>query len=1202
MYFCPKLSLFVKGIFQDNPYFCTNIKMQVMSKQFGKTWWGSQWLNSLTHIDYDNRLPRGSAYARKGAVTQISIENNIIYAKVKGSRPKPYDVTIVVPPFFEKDINALIMAIAEKPVVISKLLNRELDPEILSIAERKGLKVFPRQWSDFKMVCNCPDWAVPCKHLAAVIYKVSAEIDNNPFLVFSLHNVDLVKELARVNIHISTENTSVALLSDLLKTEKDAGESLADKSKNKATAYNTISYSNLNPISDALIQLLTDAPVFYQNNGNFRDKYAVLLHKAERNALRILKGKASLDDYLPPASGQGFSIDRRSLISIMPDANGTAGVWIDGKKTKYTLPQIISGLGKIPLNILSGYQPCVESLCILLQMCVNLIANGAVIPQIVKLDNKSYRVRWLPAVISKDVEQLILQFYKASAVSSGTSDTGASTVGVSGLISLFLSTLISSFSDNRADDIFLGLFFNGQPYPFCNPGEEALPGGINAWLQRYYITQNEFRPVVTVDELPGERFRINIDIEAGESLMGKRIPLRHILTQAQHEKKRFGILQSLAHLSHFIPLIDEYVNSRCETEIMLDNRSFAPFLMQAIPAIKLLNIDILLPKSLQNILKPKASVRIKSKAKDSKGFMRLDSMLDYDWQVALGDTLINESEFAKLMKNSGELIKYKTNYIYVSPSDLEKLHKQFNSARSLSPLEMLRTVLSNEYNGAGISIDSEVKDMIRRLTQNPEVPLPVNLKANLRPYQERGFAWMYRNSQIGFGCVIADDMGLGKTLQVITVLLKYKEEDAINDKEKALIVAPTGLLANWMAEFEKFAPSLKVMLYHGINRKPDNDAGCDILLTSYGVARSDADILRKRKWQVIVIDEAQNIKNQDTAQSKAIKNIKANACIAMSGTPVENRLSELWSIMDFANKGLLGNLNEFREEYGNPIQNRNDLAAVNKLKMVTGPFMMRRLKSDKSIISDLPDKIEIDSFGYLAKEQAVLYQKTLQEAMIAIEGIEGADHKSLFVRQGLVLQMILALKQICNHPTQFLKNKIMDASLSGKMDLLFDKLDNINESNEKALIFTQFSEMGNLLVRFISERYGETPMFYHGGCSLKQRKEMVDRFQSNRADKIFILSLKAAGTGLNLTAANHVIHYDLWWNPAVEAQATDRAYRIGQKSNVMVHRFITKGTFEERINEMIQGKKALADMTVSTGENWIGNLNNKELRDLFELK
>jgi SNF2 family DNA or RNA helicase len=321
----------------------------------------------------------------------------------------------------------------------------------------------------------------------------------------------------------------------------------------------------------------------------------------------------------------------------------------------------------------------------------------------------------------------------------------------------------------------------------------------------------------------------------------------------------------------------------------------------------------------------------------------------------------------------------------------------------------------------------------------------------------------------------------------------------------------------------------------------------------------------------------------------------------MSGTPVENRLSELWSIMDYSNRGLMCISKEFDEIYGNPIQQYNDVAVAELLKKVTAPFMMRRLKSDKSIISDLPDKIEMDCYSVLAKEQASLYEKTLQKAMSDIEAITGSDSKALFVRQGLVLQMILALKQICNHPTQFLKNKIMDASLSGKMDLLFDKLDSIVESGEKVLIFSQFTEMGNLLKHFITERYKEEPLFYHGGCNLKQRKEMVTSFQENRADKIFLLSLKAAGTGLNLTAANHVIHYDLWWNPAVEAQATDRAYRLGQKSNVMVHRFITKNTFEERINDMIQAKKALAEMTVSAGENWIGNLSNRELKELFTM-
>jgi SNF2 family DNA or RNA helicase len=627
------------------------------------------------------------------------------------------------------------------------------------------------------------------------------------------------------------------------------------------------------------------------------------------------------------------------------------------------------------------------------------------------------------------------------------------------------------------------------------------------------------------------------------------------------------------------------------------NGQFAPFLMQIIPALQLLDINILLPKAMQSILKPKASVKIKKKA-GGKSFLRLNELLDFEWQVAIGDRLLGEEEFRKLMQNSEGLIKFKANYIYVGKDELEKLHKHFTSTKEMSSFQMLRTALSGEYNGAAISLSDEVKDLIKQLNTFDEITLPAELKANLRPYQHRGFSWMFRNAQIGIGSVIADDMGLGKTLQVLATILKFKEQGLL-EEQKILVVAPTGLLTNWMAEIEKFTPSLKAVIYHGTNRSLNALGEYDVMISSYGIMRSDAEKIKKLKWHSLIIDEAQNIKNQDTAQTKAIKSIKSNNFVAMSGTPVENRLSELWSIMDYCNRGLLGNLKEFADTYSYPIEQLNDASVAEKLKKVTGPFMMRRMKTDKSIISDLPDKIEMNCFASLTKDQASLYSKTLEECMNAIEGVEAKDHQGLFVRQGLVLQMILALKQICNHPTQFLKNNKLDASMSGKMELLFDKLDSIMDSSEKVLIFTQFTEMGNLLKHFIAERYKEEPLYYHGGSSLAQRKQMVERFQTNHADKIFILSLKAAGTGLNLTAASHVIHYDLWWNPAVENQATDRAFRIGQKNNVMVHRFITKNTFEERIDEMIQNKKHLADISVATGENWIGKLSNKELREIF---
>lgn len=1166
---------------------------------FGKTWWGEQWLNSLNNIDYSNRLPRGSSYANKGAVTHMSIKGNQIHAKVAGSRKTPYRVDVILPPFFDPELSFFIQKLAQKPVIISKLLNRELDPEVLAIAESTGLKVFPKQWTDFKMQCSCPDWAVPCKHLAAVIYKMSAEIDNNPFLVFDLHNVDLIAELAKIGIVVNKEASEIPKITDLYFDAK--------KKKsidfNPENAYQKLTFSKLSPIHEALTALLTDFPPFYTGYGNFKDKYNGKLGKIVKNAQRVVQGKISLETVFRNAKIHEQGITHRSSQKITLNEEFLTKVLVNND----TFPMIdfLYQLSQIPTSKTDDYQPSTASLHTVLHFAMHLLANGAVVPQIIQLQNKEYSIRWLPAMLSKDVVVLVekLQNMLPPEIFLWESNKKHKEINnqtALNLLSLFITEIIHIFEELDRDDLFLNLFFRKTNYAFKKPGEEALAGGILAWIQKYFITQGKYKPIITVSELPNDNFQLSINIKDESDKFNLPVSLYDILNKKEHQPERYEILQSLTQLSSFIPRLDQYINNGGSPQIEMDMERFTPFLMQMIPAIQLLDISILLPKSLQEILKPKTSLKIKAKEKAGKSYLRLDQLLDFDWQVAIGDTLMDEAEFKKLLKKSDGLIRFKTQFIYVKKEELEKIYRHFSQTKELSAFQMLRAALSGEYQGAQIGLSDEVRKMIDELSKVKEVPLPKGINAQLRPYQMRGYSWMVRNAQIGFGSVIADDMGLGKTLQVIAALQKYKEKGLL-DKEKALVVAPTGLLSNWEAEIAKFAPTLKSKIYHGTNREFNCDDDYDVLISSYGVIRSDANHLKKMKWHSLVIDEAQNIKNVSTGQTKAIKSIPAGNFIAMSGTPVENRLSELWSIVDYSNRGLLGNLKEFTETYGNPIQQFNDMEVAEKLKKVTSPFLMRRLKSDKTIISDLPDKIEMDCFAALAKEQASLYENTLKEAMDEIEGMTFTDHKSMFVRQGLVLQMIVALKQICNHPTQFLKNNALDSSLSGKMELLFDKLDSIMESNEKVLIFTQFAEMGKLLKHFIAERYSDDPMFYHGGCSIKQRNEMVHNFQNNHAEKIFILSLKAAGTGLNLTAANHVIHYDLWWNPAVENQATDRAYRIGQKSNVMVHRFITKNTFEERINEMIQGKKHLAEMTVATGENWIGNLSNKELRDLFEI-
>ncbi len=1167
-------------------------------EQYGKTWWGQKWLQALNNIDYSNRLPRGSSYARKGAVKKIKIEGNHIHASVTGSRPSPYKIDIILPPFFDPELENFIQAISSKPLIISKLLNRELDPSLLEMAESAGLKVFPKQWTDLKMQCNCPDWAVPCKHLASVIYKLSAEIDNNPFLVFELHLLDLIAELNKRGMFINQQSVEIPALIDFY---FDKGKSIENRSRpDHKNPYQKLSFSSLSPIHEPLFSLLSPHPVFYHGTSDFKEKYTAAVNRAVRNGQRILKGKVSFADAVKHAEKKLHWLSTRSANRIFIDENFRASVHVND--ADFSVPDFMQELSLIPSNKTPDYQPSTAALHTLFHLSLHLVANGSIIPQIVIQPNRQYAIRWLPALISKEVKALAetlsgilpddIFWWKTSRSEKRIEKNIANN-----LLSVFLTELVMILSGELTQDLYQNLFFNKIDYDFKSPGEGASAGGIQTWLQKYYLVQENIRPHLIVSETIGESFLLEVKISGLTDFPEEIFPLRDILSQQKFARQRLEILQIMATLSGFVPGLENYINSNGEELMELDTGAFTPFLFQMIPVIRLLDVDVLLPKSLQQILRPKPSVKIKTKP--GKTFLRLDQLLDFEWQVAIGDTVISEEEFKKLLKKSDGLLKYKSEYIYVGKEEVQKLHKHFSSGDGLSTFQMLRTALSGEYEGAKVNIDKEALKIIKELTEVSEVPLPESINAQLRPYQKRGYSWLYRNAKIGFGSVIADDMGLGKTLQVITTLLKYKEDGLLTHK-KALVIAPTGLLTNWQAEIEKFAPELKTCLFHGTGRKFTDDF--DILLTSYGIARGEVLRLKKLPWHSLIIDEAQNIKNQDTTQSKAIKSIKADNFIAMSGTPVENRLSELWSIMDYCNRGFLGNIKEFKETFGTPIEIYNDREVAEKLKRVSAPFMMRRLKTDKSIISDLPDKIEMDIFSTLVSEQASLYEKTLEEALMAIEAIDSTDSKELFVRQGLVLQMILALKQICNHPTQFLKNNKLDASLSGKMNLLFEKLDCIMESSEKVLIFTQFKEMGTLLQHFISERYKETPLFYHGGCSLKNRKEMVDNFQNNPAEKIFILSLKAAGTGLNLTAANHVIHYDLWWNPAVEAQATDRAFRIGQKSNVMVHRFITKNTFEERINEMIQSKKALAEMTVSTGENWIGNLGNQELKSLFEMR
>ena len=509
----------------------------------------------------------------------------------------------------------------------------------------------------------------------------------------------------------------------------------------------------------------------------------------------------------------------------------------------------------------------------------------------------------------------------------------------------------------------------------------------------------------------------------------------------------------------------------------------------------------------------------------------------------------------------------------------------------MTRLELIQASMSGQLQNYDFNYDEAYANVIKDFAKPIEVEEPNGLNGTLRPYQMTGLKWLWTNVAKGFGCCMADDMGLGKTIQVISLILKLKEENKL--KEPVLVVCPTTLMGNWIKELQMFAPSLNVITYHGLDRKLDTKK--DVILTTYAIMRIDVEEIKKYNWGMIVVDEAQNIKNPDTAQTVAIKALKSNIKIAMTGTPVENRLTELWSIFDFINKGYLGSLKDFQKSYAIPIERFKENSRATKLKLSVSPFVLRRLKTDKTVISDLPDKVVLNDYCYLEKAQAVLYEKTLNEMMDKISGFSGVN------RRGNIFKLITALKQICNHPYQFLKSGGTSKELSGKAEKCISLVQNIIDSDEKTLIFTQYKEMGDLLSKIISEECATDPSFFHGSLTVPQRENLIEDFQNNKERKVMILSLKAGGTGLNLTSATNVIHYDLWWNPAVEEQATDRTYRIGQSKNVMVHRLITLGTFEEKIDEMLKSKKELADLAVYEGEKIITELSDDEIYEIFSL-
>ncbi len=1164
-------------------------------QKYGQTWWGNQWLNALSDIDYSNRLPRGRSYANKGAVREINIKGNTIVAKVTGSRSAPYKVKIKVPGFAGSEKRALTGAITDNPLLLSKLLNRELPPHLNSIADRFNIEIFPKRWSDFEMKCSCPDWAVPCKHLAAVINVVASEIDRNPFLVFKLHDYDIVAELNKEGMAAVTDKVTIHRISHMPVKDEPYEEYDFD-----LALLDTIDFSEIEDIRDDLFALLSPSPLFY--NSDFR----VVLEKIYKKTSKKIAKETTLEtrenEY--EINFEIFSDARLILSNELFFSE-----YIMDKKERsisYEKPaDMLYFLSAIPSRYFGRLSPRLMLMNYVRLFAQKLAEKSAFIPQIVSLADGYYTIRWLPALVNEKVRQIFDKLVKACPP---LTVTGAGMMELSpedqvkNLVSIFIRQYISSTSyDVQLEYSPVSrMFISEYSYPFDKPGETEVPFTIQRWIDKLYLSQHRYRPVLEIHENEKKGFfGMNILVENSREPLKEPVPLAVIMNEPAFINSRVEILRTLELISHSFPALEEAITTSGNTLPVFGPEEFAELLFKILPVIRLYGIRITLPNALKELARPRATVSLSSNGSVvAKSFLNLDKILEFRWKVAIGDTIVDKEEFLSLVKGLSGIVKIKQQYVYLNPADLKTLMESFARQEKLDRNKLLQAAITGELNDAVISIDKETRLLIDSLMQVRDIELAHGIMADLRPYQKRGYDWLVKNAQLGFGSIIADDMGLGKTLQVIALLMKLRNEGSL-EKHKALVIVPTTLLTNWRKEIEKFAPSLTFSIYHGPNRILDTSA--DLVITSYGIARSDNQELALHHWKAVVIDEAQNIKNSATAQTKAVKKLKADIRIAMSGTPVENRLSEYWSIFDFTIKGYLGNIKSFTTDYAVPIEVNRNRKRLDKFLKITGPFILRRLKSDKTIITDLPEKVENDYYASLVKEQAAIYQNVLNNLMEQIENVDVTEKEASIQRKGLVLTLIMALKQICNHPSQYLKKEDSSPELSGKAGIFLDLLENIIENDEKALVFTQFREMGELLQKMIRSKFDIEPMFLHGGTSRKNRDEMVEQFQNNKQKKIFILSIKAGGTGLNLTAASHVIHYDLWWNPAVESQATDRAYRIGQKKNVMVYRLITRGTFEEKISAMIENKKELAKLTVTAGEKWVGDLSAAELKQIFKL-
>ncbi|MEC7923872.1 MAG: DEAD/DEAH box helicase [Actinomycetota bacterium] len=686
---------------------------------------------------------------------------------------------------------------------------------------------------------------------------------------------------------------------------------------------------------------------------------------------------------------------------------------------------------------------------------------------------------------------------------------------------------------------------------------------------------------------------------------------RQIVDGAPLEPIQKYILQTSRRLANIVPGLDTLETEASKGKLLLSISEVSVLLLDGLNLCEVAGVPILVPKGL---LRQQFKLRAEASPSERGGISANlgVAMVDVDWNIIFGDDQLNEEDLQILAEAKSGLVQLKGQWVNIDANQaqmaLELLTQRKKQSNLLSPAELLRFssdeaqgVTQNETQQETLITETTASEewIVQLLEGLPDETLqeafePELFSGSLRPYQRRGLAWLQFLSKLGLGGCLADDMGLGKTPTTLAHILSR------NASQPTLVICPLSVVHNWESEAKKFTPDLKVFVAHGSGRPTgqsliESAQESDIVVTTYATATRDIGHLTQINWDLLICDEAQFIKNHHTNAAMAVRKIQASQKIALTGTPVENRLSELWAILDAVNPGMLGGISWFRENFATPIETYKDSQALEQMRRLTDPFILRRTKDDKSLVPDLPEKIEQVAWAKLTQEQAALYKAVLDDFLSEASKIKGMK------RKGLILATLTKLKQICNHPAQFLADGSSVAGRSGKLARLEELIVDVLRAEQQLLIFTQYRAMGDLLAEHLAGILGIQPPFLHGGVPRAKRESMIRSFQNGSDSPILLISLKAGGTGLNLTAANRVVHFDRWWNPAVEDQATDRAWRIGQNQTVFVHKLVCQGTLEEKIDQLLTDKKELANRSVGTGDDWFTDMDTEQLREVLSL-